>query len=72
MSPSFEAYLARIYTDEAERAAFLTDPRGRAAAAGLSPAEAEALAKIDRDGLALAAESFERKRDASKRGVRGR
>jgi hypothetical protein len=65
VSPAFEAYLARIYTDDAERALFLADPRGRAAAARLSPAEAEALAAIDRDGLALAADSFERKRDAA-------
>ena len=63
MSPAFEAYLARIYTDEAERAAFLADPRGRAAAARLSPAEVDALAAIDRDGLALAVQSFQRKRD---------
>lgn len=64
MSPAFEAYLAKIYTDEAERAAFLADPRGRAAAARLSPAEVDALAAIDRDGLVLAAASFERKTDA--------
>ena len=63
MSPAFEAYLARIYTDDAERAAFLADPRGRAAAVRLSPAEVDALAAIDRDGLALAVQSFRRKRD---------
>ena len=63
MSPAFEGYLARIYTDAAERALFLADPRGRAAAAGLASAEIEALARIDRDGLALAVKSFERKRD---------
>ena len=62
MSPAFEAYLARIYTDEAERALFLADPRGRAAAAGLATAEIDALAAIDRDGLLLAASSFEKKR----------
>jgi hypothetical protein len=62
VSPAFEAYLARIYTDDAERALFLADPRGRAAAAGLAPGEVNALAAIDRDGLALAASSFEKKR----------
>ncbi|MGA7991357.1 MAG: hypothetical protein WCC53_08005 [Thermoanaerobaculia bacterium] len=65
MSPAFEAYLARIYTDEGERALFLADSRGRAAAAGLAPAEVDALAEIDRDGLALAAQSFARKRAQS-------
>lgn len=72
MSPAFEAYLARIYTDAAERALFVADPRGRAARAGLSAAEGEALARIDRDGLALAVKSFERKRESSKRGAHGR
>ncbi len=62
MSPGFEAYLARIYTDDAERALFLADPRGRALAADLSPAESDALAAIDRDGLVLAAASFDKKR----------
>ncbi|MEO8587377.1 MAG: hypothetical protein ABI584_14525 [Acidobacteriota bacterium] len=69
MSPAFEAYLARIYTDEAERTLFLAAPRARAEAAGLAPAEAEALEAIDRDGLALATESFERKRASSKQRV---
>jgi hypothetical protein len=64
VSPAFETYLARIYTDGEERARFLTDPRARAVDFGLSPAECDALAVIDRDGLALAAESFERKRNA--------
>lgn len=63
MSPAFEAYLAKIYTDAAERTLFLADPRARAAAAGLAPAERDALAAIDRDGLVLAAASFQRKRD---------
>jgi hypothetical protein len=64
VSPAFEGYLARLYTDEVERTLFLADPRGRAAAARLSPAEIDALAAIDRDGLALAVQSFQRKRDA--------
>jgi hypothetical protein len=64
MSPAFEAYLARIYTDREERELFLADPRTRAADLGLSRAECDALAAIDRDGLALAAESFERKSNA--------
>jgi hypothetical protein len=63
VSPAFEGYLARIYTDAAERALFLADPLARAAAAGLSSVECRALARIDRDGLALAVTSFERKRN---------
>ena len=62
MSPAFEGYLARLYTDDAERALFLEDPPGRALEAGLSHAESDALAAIDRDGLLLAAASFQKKR----------
>lgn len=60
--PAFESYLARLYVDGAARARFLADRRGEALRAGLSPAEADALARIDGDDLALAAASFERKR----------
>lgn len=72
MSPAFESYLARIYTDDRERALFLADARGRAAAAGLAPAEVDALAAIDQDGLLLAAASFGKKRaHAEAHGPRG-
>ena len=62
-SPAFEAFLARIYTDDAARSAFLADPRGEAERAGLSGGEVEALERIDREGLRLAAESFRAKRE---------
>ena len=62
MSPAFEAYLARRYTDATERERFLADPRGTASAAGLPAADLDALERIDRDGLILASESFRRKR----------
>ena len=62
MSPAFEGYLARLYTDATERERFLADPRGTASAAGLPAADLDALERIDRDGLILAAESFRRKR----------
>ena len=62
MSAPFESFLARIYVDGDARARFLADPRGEARRAGLTAAEEEALARIDRAGLALAAGSFERKR----------
>lgn len=73
MSPAFEAYLARIYTDDAERALFLEDAAGRARLAGLREGEITALEGIDRDGLALAAASFSSKRaQAGGRGLRSR
>jgi hypothetical protein len=62
MSIAFEAFLARLYVDAEVRGRFLADPRAQAAAAGLSAEEIEALVQIDRVGLALAAESFARKR----------
>jgi hypothetical protein len=62
MSIAFEAFLARIYTDDGARARFLADPRGEAMRAGLRGAEVDALERVDRVGLELAAESFARKR----------
>lgn len=59
---SFEAYLARLYVDPPARSRFLADPRGEATRAGFTPTECEALVGIDRIGLELAADSFERKR----------
>ena len=55
-SPAFEAFLARLYTDGETRQRFLAEPRAVAQAAGLVEAECEALERIDRDGLVLAAE----------------
>jgi hypothetical protein len=57
-----EAFLARIYTDAALRRSFLEHPRDVALACGVSEGEAESLASVDRDGVELAAASFERKR----------
>ena len=57
-----EAFLAKIYVDEKARARFLADPRGEAAKAGLTEAEATALEQIDRVGLELTAQSLRRKR----------
>ena len=69
-SPRFEALLARLYVDAELRRRFLADPRAAAREAGLDPADAEALARIDRAGLALAARSFAAKRAARGRGRR--
>jgi hypothetical protein len=65
-SPAFEAFLAKIYVDTEARRRFLADPEGEAIRAGLTVDEAAALRLIDRDGLELAALSFERKRSVSK------
>ena len=60
-SPEFEAFLARLYVDGDFRARFLADPAGEAKRAGLSEVEARALESIDREGLKLAAGSYQAK-----------
>jgi hypothetical protein len=57
-----ETLLARLYADADFRRDFLLDPKGVARGAGLDPAEAAAIEAIDRTGLAMAAESYRRKR----------
>ncbi len=57
-----EAVLARLYTDEAYRVAFLESPAEVARAEGLDATDIEGLASIDRDGLELTADSYARKR----------
>ena len=61
-SPALETFLARLYTDDALRAAFLLEPRAQALLHGLSPQEAEAMAAMDRVGLQMAAASYRSKR----------
>ena len=61
-SPALETYLARLYTDDAVRAAFLLAPHAQALLHGLSPQEAEAMAAMDRVGLQMAAASYRAKR----------
>jgi hypothetical protein len=61
-SAGFEAFLARIYVDAEARERFLEDPRAQALAAGLSEDETAALERMDRDGLVMAARSFDAKR----------
>jgi len=63
-SPALETYLARLYTDDALRAAFLLEPHAQALLHGLSPQEAEAMAAMDRIGLQMAAASYRAKRTA--------
>jgi hypothetical protein len=57
-----EAFLARIYVDQAARDKFLADPRGEASRAGLQSHEIADLLNIDRDGLELFAHSLEHKK----------
>ena len=57
-----EKLLARLFADAALRDEFLRDPRGVASGAGLDVDEVDAFAAIDRLGLEMAAESYERKR----------
>jgi len=61
---ALEVFLARLYTDEPLRAAFLAEPAGVARRAGLDEDAVQALARIDRDGLRLAADSYAAKRAA--------
>jgi len=61
-SPALEAFLARLYAEEAALARFLDDPDAVLAASGLDPAERAALGVIDRAGLVMAAHSFAAKR----------
>lgn len=67
MRPEFEAFLALLYTDTEVRRRFLQDPRGEASRTGLTAAECDALERIDRNGLELAARSFAHKRATQKR-----
>lgn len=62
-----EAVMARLFVDAAARARFLADPDGEAARAGLDAEAREAVRRVDRPGLELAAISFARKRQARDR-----
>ncbi len=66
-SVALEAYLAKLYTDTAERKIFLVDPVNAARNAGLSAAEAESLRTIDKAGLRMAAASYAHKRARHRR-----
>ena len=64
---SLEAYLARLYTDDALRIDFLADPPRVAREAGLSAEDVDALVNIDRAGLQMAADSYAWKRKQHRR-----
>ena len=63
-APAMEAFLARLYTDHELRRAFLAAPAAVARSEGLNEASVLAMARIDRDGLQLAAQSYAGKRAA--------
>lgn len=67
---TIEDFLARIYLDEAARAAFLSDPVGEARRAGFSDEVARSFAAPDRTGIELQAASFAGKRDRRARSNR--
>ena len=66
-TPTFETFLARIYTDADLRRRFLDDPQETARTAGLSPEECASVVALDRTGLKLAAKVFAKKRARLKR-----
>lgn len=59
---TLETVLARLYVDAEARARFLADPWAESQRHGLSPEDADALARIDRVGLVMAANSYAAKR----------
>lgn len=61
---AMEAFLARLYTDERLRGAFLAQPDEVLRTAGLDEPTQQCLRRIDRDGLVLAAHSLAAKRAA--------
>ena len=66
-STTIEIYLARLYTNAAAREKFLADPQNEARNAGLSNADAVALAAIDMAGLRMVATSYANKRAQHRR-----
>jgi hypothetical protein len=57
-----ERFLACLYTDEAMRTQFYSNPRLVTSLWGLSREQAQSMAGLDREGLQLAAASFARKK----------
>ncbi len=66
-SISLETFLATLYTDESLRRQFLAAPQETARNAGLAEEQVDALSRIDRAGLQMAAASYARKREQHKR-----
>jgi hypothetical protein len=62
MSQAVESFLAKLYTDESFRRAFMGAPMEFALRSGLEEKDAVSVARINLVDLALAAESYQRKR----------
>jgi hypothetical protein len=67
MQADVERFLARLLTDRGFRERFLADPDDVARQEGLSPEEAEAVAKVPSQDLRTAAQSYKHKRDSNAR-----
>jgi hypothetical protein len=67
MQADVERLMARLMTDRALRERFVADPVAVARESGLSPQEAEAIAKIPVPDLLTAARSYDFKRAAKGR-----
>jgi len=68
MQADVERVLARLLTDRGFREGFLAAPADVARQEGLTPEEAEAVARIPAQGLRTAARSYRHKRESSARG----
>ena len=66
MQADVETLMARLLTDRPLRERFADDPAAVAREAGLSPPEAEAIARISIEDLFTAARSYEHKRNAKR------
>jgi len=64
MQADVERFLARLLTDPGLRDRFLADRAGVASEMGLSPEEAQAMARMPAQDLRTAARSYQHKRDA--------
>jgi hypothetical protein len=69
MQADVERLLARLLTDRGFRERFLAAPADVARNEGLSPEEAEAVARMPARDLRTAARSYQHKRESSARGA---
>ena len=71
MQADVERLLARLLTDRGLRERFIADPARVAIDAGLSPEEADDVGRLPVPDLHTAARSYEHKRNARQKAVRG-
>jgi hypothetical protein len=71
MQADVERLLARLLTDSGLRERFIADPARVAIDAGLSPEEAEGVARMPVPDVRTAARGYEHKRNAKQKVVRG-